>query len=428
MTCKEALEYIHSLGKFGSRPGLERITKMLELMGDPHKALKYIHVAGTNGKGSTCSILASVLKEHGLKVGLYTSPFVTEFNERISVNGENISDDDLAKYTELTAEKAKLAFDDEHPITEFEFITALAFKYFSDIGCDVVVLEVGLGGRLDATNVIESPLASVITKIDLDHTGILGDTLEKIAAEKCGIIKNGCPVVTTAENERSVLEVIMSTAAERGAEVFLNKNCEPEIIYAGIEGTVFRYCGNEYTVSMPGPHQIDNALTVLKALKTAYPEITQDEIQNGFKNTKIAARCELISKEPLLLLDGSHNPNGTEALDRMLDTANIDGAVAIIGFMADKDVSDALAKVLNRFSKVFTVTVESNPRSMEAGDLAALCKSLGADAVAADSYSEALKKAKLLNKPIVVFGSLYLAGDIRPLLLAEAAKILQKNT
>lgn len=417
MTYLEALEHIHSLGKFGSKPGLERISQMLELMGNPHKKLKCIHVAGTNGKGSTCTFLASVLKEHGLKVGLYTSPFVTEFNERIRVDGKNISDTDLASYTELTYKKSLLSFDDEHPITEFEFITALAFKYFYDSGCDVVVLEVGLGGRLDATNVIEAPLASIIAKIDLDHTGILGDTVEKIAMEKCGIIKKGCPVVTTTENIGSVVDVIAAVAAEKDSELFFNKGFVPEIISSDIFGTSFIYNGERFELKMSGRHQVDNALTALKTVRLLFPKITYDEIYRGFKKAEIAARCELISENPLLLLDGSHNPNGTEALDKMLDTAEVNDAAAVIGFMADKDVSNALKKVLHRFSDIFTVSVESNKRSMRADELAELCKRLGANAIDTAGYSEAIEMALGTKKPVVVFGSLYLAGDIRPLLL-----------
>lgn len=413
----EALQYIHSLGKFGSKPGLERIEKMLSLMGDPQKQLEFIHVAGTNGKGSTSTFIAAALEEQGLTVGLYTSPFVTEFNERIRLNGQNISNDDLSRYTEYTENLAKEVFSEEYPITEFEFITALAFKYFADKRCDVVVLEVGLGGRLDATNVIEKPKASVIVKIDLDHTGILGDTIEKIAAEKCGIIKSGCPVVTTSQNEPSVLNVIKGFAASNGCTMHLNSSDEVKVISSDVNGNVFTFEGREYRTKMPGIHQIDNALTAIKTLKVAYPEISYENIYNGIKKTTLAARCEVISKEPLLLLDGSHNPNGTSALADLLKKNNVYNAVGVLGFMADKDVPDALKKVLKHFKKVYTVTVESNPRAMSAENLAELCKTFGVVAEAAPDYCSAVKKALSENKNTVVFGSLYLAGDIRPILL-----------
>lgn len=417
MNYNEALQYIHSLGKFGSKPGLERIEKMLSLMGNPQKQLEFIHVAGTNGKGSTSTMLASCLEESGRNVGLYTSPFVTEFNERIRINGQNISNEDLSRYTEYTINLAKEVFSDEYPITEFEFITALSFKYFADKQCDIVVLEVGLGGRLDATNVIDSPKASVIVKIDLDHTGVLGDTIEKIAAEKCGIIKKGCPVVTTSENEPSVLEVISKKAQECESQVFLNGSDKAEIIASDIDGNVFTFEGREYRTKMPGIHQVYNAVTAIKTLKVAYPEMPYENVYNGIKKAGLAARCEVISKEPLLMLDGSHNPNGTKALADLLEKNDIYEAVGILGFMADKDVSDALEKVLKHFKKVYTVTVESNPRAMSAEDLANVCKTLGVEAEAVADYKTAVTKALNKNKNTVVFGSLYLAGDIRPILL-----------
>lgn len=422
MNYNEALEHIHSLGKFGSKPGLERIEEMLSLMGNPQKQLEFIHVAGTNGKGSTSTFLASCLEEHGFTVGLYTSPFVTEFNERIRLNGQNISNDDLAYYTEYTATLAKEVFSDEHPITEFEFITALAFKYFADKKCDIVVLEVGLGGRLDATNVIEKPKASVIVKIDLDHTGILGDTIEKIANEKCGIIKPGCPVVTTSQNAPSVLTVIKKKAEEQECEVYLNRSDEAKVISSDINGNVFIFEGREYRTKMPGLHQIDNAVTAINTLKAVYPEMPYESIYNGIKKAVLAARCEVISRDPLLLLDGSHNPNGTEALAGLLQKSNIYNAVGILGFMADKDVPDALKKVLGHFKKVYTVTVESNPRAMKAIDLAEICENLGVTAESASDYRTAVKKALDDSENTVVFGSLYLAGDIRPILLEKVSE------
>lgn len=422
MNYNKALQYIHSLGKFGSKPGLERITEMLSLMGNPQKQLEFIHVAGTNGKGSTSTFIASCLEEQGLSVGLYTSPFVTEFNERVRLNGQNISNYDLAYYTEYTATLAKEVFSDEHPITEFEFITALAFKYFADKKCDIVVLEVGLGGRLDATNVIEKPKASVIVKIDLDHTGILGDTIEKIANEKCGIIKPGCPVVTTSQNAPSVLTVIKKKAEEQECEVCLNRSDEAKVISSDINGNVFIFEGREYRTKMPGLHQVDNAVTAINTLKAVYPEMPYESIYNGIKKAVLAARCEVISRDPLLLLDGSHNPNGTEALAGLLEKNNIYNAVGILGFMADKDVPDALKKVVKHFKKVYTVTVESNSRAMSAEELARLCETLGVTAEAISDYRSAVKIALDDNEKTVVFGSLYLAGDIRPILLEKVSE------
>ncbi len=419
MNYEKALYYIHSLGKFGSKPGLERIEKMLSLMGNPQKQLRFIHIAGTNGKGSTSVFIANVLEGAGKKVGLYTSPYVTEFNERIQIGGKSISNEDLAYYTEYTANLAKEVFSDEHPITEFEFITALAFKYFYDKKCDIVVLEVGLGGRLDATNVIEKTKASVIVKIDLDHTGVLGDTVEKIAAEKCGIIKNGCPVITTSQNRPEVLNVIKEFAERNGSQLYLNNSRTVKVVSSDIDGNTFEYEGREYRTRMPGLHQVDNAVTAIKTLTTVFPDVAYENIYDGIKNATLAARCELLSKEPWVLLDGSHNPNGTEALANMLQKSKVYDAVGILGFMADKDVSDALKNVLGHFKKVYTVTVDSNPRSMSADELAKICLDLGVEACPAATYKEAIKKAIYEGEKTVVFGSLYLAGDIRQLLIDE---------
>ena len=421
MTYREALDYIHSLGKFGSKPGLERITEMLKLLGSPEDKLKVIHVAGTNGKGSTSLYIANILHNSGKKVGLYTSPFVTEFNERISVNGKNISNDDLAKYTKLTLEKAKLVFNDDNPITEFEFITALGFKYFYDVGCDIVVLEVGLGGRLDATNVVKSPLASVITKIDLDHTGILGDTIEKIAAEKCGIIKKNCPVITTSSNEPTVLQVIRGFAERNESLLYLNSSDTAEIVASDVSGNIFFYDGEEYRTKMPGAHQVDNAITAIKTVKTVFPEINYIHIYEGLRKAQLAARCEVITIDPLVILDGSHNPNGTGALASLLKNLNITDATAIVGFMADKDVSDALLNLKGIFNRIITVEVTTNPRTMSAEELKNVCGNICDSVVAAENYKAALKLCENAKK-LVIFGSLYLAGDIRPMLLEKYSK------
>ncbi|MBO5913271.1 MAG: bifunctional folylpolyglutamate synthase/dihydrofolate synthase, partial [Clostridia bacterium] len=339
MNYTECLNYIHSLMRFGSRPGLERITELLNRLGDPQEKLNIIHVAGTNGKGSTCTFLSNVLRASGKKVGLYISPFVTVFNERIQINGQPISDDDLANYTERVKAVVERIPDDGCPITEFEFITAVAFLYFFEQGCDAVVLEVGLGGRLDATNVISKPKVSVIARIALDHTSILGNTEAEIAFEKCGIVKNGCPVVTTADNIDEALEVIKQTAKERGCELKISNRNEAEILSSDIFGSNILWCGEEYRISLPGEHQVSNALNAVTAVKLAFPEITLENIKQGLSTTVFPARCEVISKEPLVILDGSHNPNGTGALADLLEKTDIKNATAIVGFMADKDVS-----------------------------------------------------------------------------------------
>ncbi len=416
MNYTECLNYIHSLMRFGSRPGLERISELLHRLGDPQERLNIIHVAGTNGKGSTCTFLSNILRASGKKTGLYISPFVTVFNERIQINGQPIPDSDLAVYTERVKAVVDQMPNDECPITEFEFITAVAFLYFFEQGCDAVVLEVGLGGRLDATNTIISPKASVIARIALDHTSILGDTEAEIAFEKCGIIKNGCTVVTTADNSDEALEVIKKNAKDLGCELKISDRCEVEVLSNDIFGSQILWQGEEYYVSLPGEHQISNAINAVMAVKAAFPEITVDEIKQGLRTTVFPARCEVISREPLVILDGSHNPNGTGALADLLKKSGIENATAIVGFMADKDVSDALSLLRGKFKKMITVKVESNARTMSAEDLKVACESICDNVVASKSYEEAIELVENEDK-IIVFGSLYLAGDIRPLLL-----------
>ncbi len=416
MNYTESLNYIHSLLRFGSRPGLERITELLHRLGDPQERLEIIHVAGTNGKGSTCTFLSNILRAAGKKTGLYISPFVTVFNERIQIDGQPIPDVDLAKYTERVKAEVDKMPDDGCPITEFEFITAVAFLYFFDQRCDAVVLEVGLGGRLDATNVISRPKASVIARIALDHTAILGNTEGEIAFEKCGIIKPECPVITTADNSVEALEVIKKIAAERGCDLKISNRNEAKILSADIFGSDILWLGEEYHISLAGGHQVSNAVNAVTAVKAAFPEISLEEIKQGLSTTVFPARCEVISRSPLVILDGSHNPNGTGALADLLKKTDIQNATAIVGFMADKDVSDALTLLKGVFKKVITVKVQSNSRTMTAEDLKTVCESICDDVVAAESYEKAIELAKK-DERIVVFGSLYLAGDIRPLLL-----------
>ncbi len=420
MTENEALKYIHSLLRFGSKPGLERIEKVLGVLGNPQENVKIVHVAGTNGKGSTSAYISSVLCKAGYKTGLYTSPFITCFNERIRLNGENISGDDLAYYTDLIKSASDGILGENDPLTEFEFITALAFKYYSDKKTDVVVLEVGLGGRLDATNVIKSPAVSVITKIDLDHTGVLGDTVEQIAFEKCGIIKQGCPVVSSAENKGKAEKVICSVAASLSSELVVAP-CADEIKSITVDGSEFVTKGETYRLALSGKHQITNALTAITAISVAFPEISVETVKKGVLTASLPARCEVISKIPLVILDGSHNPNGTGALYNHLSTCDIKNAVAIVGFMADKDVSEAIEKAASIFDEMITVEVKSNARSMTADDLKTICSMYCDSVETADTYDQAIVKARQKNKPIVVFGSLYLAGDIRPLLLSHFA-------
>ncbi len=403
MNYEQALSYIHSLQRFGSILGLERIKELCSKLGNPQNELKFIHVAGTNGKGSTCNMLSNIFIKAGHRVGLYTSPYVVDFRERIQLNGEYIEKSELARLCEKVKNTGV-------EVTEFEFITALAFLYFKEKGCDIVVLEVGLGGRFDATNVIREPFCSVITRIDLDHTDYLGNTIEKIAMEKCGIIKNGCPVVAYPLQEPSALKVVESIA-EKLTVPDLNKL---KILKSDISGNSFIYKGIKYKTRLAGVHQIYNAVTVIE---TAYVigGISDDNIKDGIAETAVPARVELIGENPTVVLDGSHNPDGAEALLSVMKNYDKD-IVAIIGMMADKDCELFLKKTLPFCSSVITVTVKENARSISAEALKELAIKYCSDVSVAASYDEAIKTAgeKSDNKkPIFVCGSLYLSSAIR---------------
>ena len=301
----ETLKYIHSLGNFSLKPGLDRIKSVLKALDNPQNEFKSIHVAGTNGKGSVSAMLASVFKTAGFKTGLFISPFVIDFRERIQINGEFISQNDLVKYSEIIKNT-------NITLNEFEFITATAFLYFREKGIDLLICETGLGGRLDATNTLEKLSATVITKIGLDHTGILGETIEEIALEKCGILRD-CPNITSHNQEKAVLEIIKKKS---------KNNHIPEItdlkLLDGGLGNSFIYKGERYDIALTGDYQIENALIAIETVRNSGYGISYKDLYTGLKNAFFPARMELISKNPLVVLDGAHNPDGARALSREL--------------------------------------------------------------------------------------------------------------
>ena len=300
----EILNYIHSLGNFSLPPTLDRIKAVLKILGNPQNNFKSVHIAGTNGKGSVSSMTAKVFKNAGFKTALFISPYVIDFRERIQINGEFITENDLCTYAErIMATKAQL--------TEFEFITAMAFLYFSDKKCEIAVIETGLGGRLDATNSLQNVMVSVITKIGLDHTAVLGDTLEKIAAEKCGIIKNA-PLVTSFNQPEGAMGVL-----KKYNPIIPDKN-ELKIFKSDISGNTYIYKGVKYSTSLIGYHQIENSLIVIEMVKNCGINIPTETVQKSITDTYFPARLEIISKKPLIVLDGAHNPDGAAALAKFL--------------------------------------------------------------------------------------------------------------
>lgn len=423
MTYEEAIQKISSLLRFGIKPGLERMEKLLALLGNPQDSLKFVHVAGTNGKGSTCALLSSVLRKAGYRTGLFTSPYVSDFCERMQIDGEMIPHAALSRLVEQTIPFVEQMAESGEIITEFELITVLALQWFAQRHCDLVVFEVGLGGRLDATNVIQTPLVSVITSISLDHTAILGDTVEKIAYEKCGIIKENGITVCYPEQPAEALAVIRQTAAQRHNRLVLSDMSSVTRLSANLTGTGLEYRGLLVSLPFLGAHQVKNAVTalaVIEVLRELGYQINDHSIEAGFSCASFPARLEVFYHTPLVLLDGAHNPGGTSALAQAVrDYLAGKNVVAVMGMLADKDVDTAIGNLNGLFSRVLTLAPE-NPRAMLAEELAEKWEELGVPAQAAESGADALNSACSAageNGAVVICGSLYLAGEIRPLLL-----------
>lgn len=427
MTYEQALAHIHALEAFGSRPGLTRITELLRLLGNPQRALSCIHVAGTNGKGSACKMLEGIFRCAGLKTGLTISPYVTEFRERIQINGAMIPPQKLAEYTAAVADAAAKMADGP---TEFEFITALAFLYFADERCEAVVLETGLGGRFDATNVIEHPVVSVLMSISRDHMAVLGDTVEQIAFEKCGILKPGAPAAAYPVQPGRVMEVIRREAAGRSCTLRIPALDKLQILEESWSGSRFLYEGEEYGVRMPGRHQIYNALTVIEAARLAVERgfaLSEEDIRRGLLGAQMPARLEVLSDAPLVLLDGAHNEDGARALAESLHALVEEGSLTVImGMLADKDYQSAISR-LSPLTKALIAVTPDNPRALPAERLADIARDRIPDSVAAADYDRALKLArtKSAGGPVLICGSLYLASSIRQKAL-EFARSLQK--
>ena len=417
MNYQEALDYINGVSWLGSKPGLERVSELLYRLGSPQNRLRFIHVAGTNGKGSTCAMLASVLKKAGLVTGLFTSPFVDRFNERMQVNGKDIPDAELASVVEEIRPHADAM--EDHP-TEFEMMAAAAFLWFEHRGCDAVVCEVGLGGRLDATNVIPCPDCCVITNIGLDHTAILGDTLSEIACEKAGIIKEGSRVVLYQQSGE-VTEVIRDICWERGAELTVPDFDDIVPEFDSLTGQVFSYRGSSYAIPLLGEHQLKNAVTVIETvsvLRELGYEIDDAALEAGLYSVVWPARFELLREdEPPFVVDGGHNPQCAAALcECLLHYFPDSPRVLLIGVLADKDYREIARLLSPLFDAVVTVTPDS-PRALPAEDLAELFRDGKREVQVAGSIREGVGAAQdialELGGMVCACGSLYICGEVR---------------
>jgi len=416
MTYNEALEYIHGVNWTFCKPGLERISELCEKLGNPERKLKFVHVAGTNGKGSFCSMLESVLRAAGYKTGLYTSPYIKEFNERMRVMGKNIENDTLADITSRVRPIADAMVDKP---TEFELITAIAFQYFYEAGCDIVVLEAGMGGRLDSTNVIREPLLSVITGIALDHTDYLGDTVAKIATEKAGIIKDSAPVLYGGEDNEARC-VIKATAYDRNSEFFDVDYQKIERLTSTLDGSSFDYKEHKnIKINLLGLYQPRNTALVLEAidiLKSRGLKISDSAIKSGLADARWLARFEIISKDPLVIFDGAHNPQGiSSAVSSIKHYFGSERVYVLTGVLRDKDYRFIAGELATVAERAFTLTPQ-NARALSAEEYAKTLSNLGVEAEPYPSIEAALKAAKeaakKAGKPLVCLGSLYTYADI----------------
>ncbi|MBQ3702752.1 MAG: bifunctional folylpolyglutamate synthase/dihydrofolate synthase [Oscillospiraceae bacterium] len=416
MDYQEALAYLNNVEFFGSKPGLERVGALLETLGSPQKGMKFVHIAGTNGKGSCAAMAASILKAAGYKTGLYTSPYLYRFNERMQINGKQIPDEKLAEI--VTRLKPAAEAMEDHP-TVFELMTAAALLWYREEACDIVVLEVGLGGRFDATNIIDAPEAAVIMNIGLDHTEILGDTLEQIAFEKAGIIKPGTEAVLYQQGE-GVTDVVRRRCEELGVALHIADFSQIQLEFDSIYGQSFTYKGNPYALPLLGAHQLKNAATVLElveVLRARGWKLEQSDVEHGLYAVHWPGRFELLSEEPLFIVDGGHNPQCAQTVrDNLLRYFPDKRRILLLGVLADKDYPE-LTAILNEVADEYIcITPLSPKRALPAKELANFLNRYNKPVAVCDTIRDGVSLAldRSDDKSVVcAVGSLYSVGEIR---------------
>lgn len=422
MGIKETLEYIHNVKWQGSKPGLDRTRELLAALGNPEKSLKFVHIAGTNGKGSTAACVSSVLAKAGYKTGLYTSPYILRFNERMQVNGVHISDEELES---LTDEIRPFADAMKDTPTEFELITALAMKYFLYKECDIVVLEVGMGGALDSTNVIDTPEVAVIASIGYDHVVELGPTIVDIAHAKAGIIKDDCDVVVYGGEPEveAVFEEVASAHGARLRKADFSRIKKQEFTLDGINLCIEPYA--DFLLKLSGAYQPKNAtlaISALEILREKGYKISDDDIVAGMSCVSWPGRFEILGRDPVFILDGAHNPQGVEAtaesLQRHFGAKKI---LFVVGVMADKDV-DSMIKFIAPLADEFIAVRPNYFRAMDASALAEKLSHYGVPVSVGESVGagveEAISKAGS-DGVVCALGSLYFSADIREAYFAK---------
>lgn len=423
---KTAIDYIHSLGRFSGKAGLHRIRALCSALGDPQDKLKFVHLAGTNGKGSTACMLDSVLRAAGYRVGLYTSPYLVQFHERIRVNGGMIPDADLTRLSEQVAQACKgLTLPEGEHIGEFEFTTAVAFLYFAEQQCDIVVLETGLGGRCDATNIIRAPEVCVITPISRDHMAVLGDTVAAIAGEKAGIIKPACAVVCADHQPDEALPVLRRACDAAGA-VWFDGMQEIRVLRCDILGSAFVRGGQGYTIPMPGRHQLQNAQTALRviaALRERGWNIPVEAEVRGLARARMPGRLERMLDMPLVLLDGAHNAAGVAALTRAVDEMlKMRRLLVVMGMVKDKEYGECIYEMARRADVFFACAPEADARALPAQTAAAIAEQHCGEVYDCHTVEHALSQALEKAGPrdcVLVCGSLYLIGEAEKILRAR---------
>lgn len=417
----ECMEYIGECQSYGSVPGLENTRRLLERIGNPERSLRFVHIAGTNGKGSVLSMISTVLAGAGYQTGCYISPTILDYRERFQINGKMISKQELAGYMERIrdAAEAMAAEGEAHP-TIFEMETALGFLWFAQKKCDIVVLETGLGGLLDATNVIPAPLLCVLTSISRDHMGVLGETLSQIAAQKAGIIKPGSRVVSILQ-EPEAMKVVEEACVRMGCAFSVADPGQASHIRYGLERQRFSYGGYQnLEIPLAGRYQIDNGALAVEALKAlsglGFP-VTEKKLRSGLMKTSWPGRFEIIGRKPLFVADGAHNEDGAKRLAQSIDLYFTNKRILyIIGILKDKETDRILEQTCPYADAVICVAAPGNPRAMAALELAQEARRYHGNVTAADSLEEAVEMAYLLAGPqdvILAFGSLSFQGALR---------------
>ena len=419
MTYHQALELLFSTKAYSAKPDLSRIRQLLYEMGEPQKKLKFVHVTGTNGKGSTVAMVSSVLTHAGFKTGAFQSPHLERFNERLSINGQNITDAALIRLIcDMQPYLNALIAGGHAHTTFFETLTAMAFKYWADNDCEIVVLEVGMGGETDATNIIDTPLIAMITAMSLDHVRVLGPAISDIARQKCGIIKRGCTFIDYALQDPSAKSVIKSACANLAVPYITPDPSALSIAHSGLNGTNFTYKGLCVSVPLSGAHQPYNAIGAIEALwalRGMGYAITDAQIIQGIANTRMPGRLEILRETPLCIIDAAHNVAAIQRLCQAVDAFMPKPIIAVMGMLKDKDYAPCIAQIAKR-AAAFIATTPDSPRALCPGQTAQIAKeytqTLQRENIES-AVDEGLRLAAQMGATLLICGSLHVIGRAR---------------